>query len=271
MNLTYKNTPQFYELEFRKGLGDINPYLALVDTASKVFFNAARASSDEAKFLRSNASQFGHPYLYVDHLSGAEVFRFIYVSHISFILSQAEEVLALIKANPVINKKYFEDAKGDSLRKLLVAVTRSKEPDGSIKDTVSNVEAAEYIGKMELDILDYYRSIRNVSLHGVSAAKSDTKLEALYNALQREDIKRRFNIEPSPPSSLTHLDVILYSKAWQDAMKNLCRNFIHIKRDVLPVLLRQFGGKDARRRDIGLRNKLKQAYLLDDKEVDNLL
>ncbi|ALB42850.1 MULTISPECIES: hypothetical protein [Nostocales] len=73
-----KETPSKIERDFRKELGTINPYLCLVDSAVGYLVTKTKSESNQAKFLRKIAGDYGHYNLHTDSLKLDDLNKFVH-------------------------------------------------------------------------------------------------------------------------------------------------------------------------------------------------
>lgn len=125
----------------------------------------------------------------------------------------------------------------------------------------------DYIGEVDLKIVDYYRKIRNAEIHGGLEEKWEENDN--LTELCKNKIEEVYDFRPSEFNDLTSEDVILYSIALQKIAKKLCSKLTgieYLKSEVLPQLL----NNKSNRRNTSITNHLREVYLQSDDIIDRL-
>jgi len=255
--------PRDIETKFRKELGNVNPYMSVIDIAAKELLDKYTISE-----IEQLSKKYKHSRLSVGHLDLSKIPVFIHVSQMAFINSRAEqfcdEVLEFHKDNDTSPPNFDNLDKLDKFRRLIYRIASSNGTKVVIKK--DNPIYAEYVGSIELKIADYYRVIRNTEFHG-GIGESNSHLQLSDADLQ--EIKVSYKHKPNKFNDLTSRDVILYSQAWQKIAVNLCRKLIDLD-SVVKKLCVEYSKCTAERRDNAISNKLRQDYLQSDDSINRL-
>lgn len=265
--------PGEIERKFRHDMGRINPYLSLVDTAVSSLLDQSGDSSntiDRAKFLRKVANQYGHTRLYPEHLDLENLKKFVHLSHIAFINSQGESFCKKVQKMPVMLKEARNIAKGDFLRKTLAIVDASKQGDGNIAETVEESLFVNYIGELQLKVIDYFRLVRNTQFHHSDNKQMDN-VSMAFKLIDQDLLKKEYGFALSKPEEIKFEDVLVLSKTWQTTVKRICQKCINLKRDVYDALRSSCKGLDEDRCRNKIIQKLKRDYLQDDVQISTIL
>ena len=253
--------PRFLETNFRKELGKISPYLSLIDIASKEFIDYSKDCN-----LDALAKKHGHMKLVYDHIELSEMSYFATLSHLAFIHSRAERFCDEFRC---YQKDIYKDESSsnlselDKLRRTVFNLHSTKNNNALIPKGDNEMIYAEYTGSIEMKIYDYYRKIRNVEFHG----GINLQVEDYFNGEDLEQIKKRYNCIPHNMNSITIRDVILYSQAWQNIARNICRKAVSVE-SVVKELCYIYKHKNSKRRDNAITNKLQNEYLQELSEID---
>jgi len=256
--------PRDIETMFRKELGDVTPYMSIIDLASKELINNYQISE-----IQQLAKKHGHSRLAVGHLDLKRVIVFVHVSQMAFVNSRADgfcdEVREFQKA--LTNDKSSPNLDGlDKLRKTIYMMVASKAGSDKPPDKTNEEMYKKYAGSIELAIADYYRRIRNIEFHGGNGGcDSHPKL----SKEELHEIKKLYKHKPNTFNNLTSRDVILYSQAWQKIAVNLCQKLVNLD-EVVNELCAKYLAHTPKRRDNAITNKLRQDYLQSDEFIDRL-
>lgn len=274
-----KETPGKIERDFRKELGTINPYLCLVDSAVGYLVTKTKSESNQAKFLRKIAGDYGHDNLYTDHLNLDNLAKFVHLSHIALINSKAEsackrvqEIIWTDQENDF--KKDVKDyIEGDFYRKTILQIHCIKKEDSSyVKKDADKKETenifVDYIGDTELKVLDYFRHLRNHVLH--NSNEQDTNLLNEFQVINQALLNKKYNLQLNQPHNLAFTDVLLLSKVWQESVRQICGKCLNIS-DIYECLQMRYRGVSSKRRKNGIKETLKQDYLQTDQEISIIM
>ena len=258
-----KKVPRNIETKFRKELGDVTPYMCIIDIASKEL-----TSKCQALEIQQLAKQHGHSRLVVGHLDLTRTMTFVHVSQMAFIDSRADgfcDEVTKFQRESTNDKSSPNLDRLDKLRKTIYLIAASKAEKYTLNKDDENIYK-EYAGAIELVITDYYRKIRNIEFHGgINNCKSHPQLSE--NDLN--EIERTWKHRPNGFNSLTSRDVILYSQSWQKIAVNLCQKLANID-DVLKNLCARYATKTPERRDNAITNTLRQDYLQPEESINRL-
>jgi hypothetical protein len=269
--------PGMIERNFRKELGEINPYLCLVDSAVCCLITKTKSESNKAKFLRKVTENYGHYNLYTEHLNLDYLSKFVHSSHIALINSKAElackqlrEIIWIDKNNE-LKEEVRDNIKGDFYRRTILEIHCYKEGNSSFakakKDADKKVNEeifADYIGGLELKVLDYFRHIRNYVLHG---SNNNTTLLEDFKLIDQHLLHKKYHLHLNQPVNLTFTDVLLLSKVWQESVREMCRKSLKGS-DILEYLNHRYQGVTSKnRKKNGIIQTLKQDYLQTDEEI----
>ncbi len=270
-SISHQSTPGDMERKFRVDLGAINPLLCLTDTALRRMEREIASQGDPKKFLHTAVMAY-HPRLYTDHLNFQDACRLMYIAHVALIISRLDHLCDQLQRHQLVWPKVRELAQGDFVRKTLYLLLQSRTSD-TIKQPMSPSVIDAHLEPVALSLMDYYRYIRNIQLHGQNIVRDseDDSLPKKANNLNLEQIRAKFGSVPSNSDSVAFIDVILCSKAAQSIAKGLCRAMIDMAKELSPELKRRFGNVPAERRRHAAAAFLRQEFLLDDREVNGLL
>lgn len=280
-------TPGMIERKFRKELGEINPYLCLVDSAVSYFITETKSQSNQAQFLRTIAGKYGHNNLYTEHLNVDDLNKFVHSAHIALINSKAEsackEVQRLIfTESKTINEKLKDEVQkynssGDFYRKALLQIHCYKNGTYSFVERREPYEKSNeqiypiYIGYTELKVLDYFRLTRNNILHN---SKNDENLIDIFKEIDQDFLKEKYKLPLNEPENIAFTDVLLLSKVWQESIKQICRKCLNMS-EVNELLQIRYKEVSSERRKNGIIQTLMQEYLQTDEDIryiiDNLI
>lgn len=256
------------ETKFRKELGEVNPYMCIVDSAVKEIINVSTDNTNKKEYLSKITKKAGHPKIYTDHIKFDSLIQLVQLSHISFIQSKAEECCSNINLLKNINNAHKKDIDGDFLRKTIYIIEKSKEGKKPKKEGKPKKLGKEiylkYIDEIEILIIDYYRLVRNTTFH----SNSDSICLDKHFGENIELIESKFGFKPNSQHNLNENDVYLFSVAWQSCIKKLCSLLTNIERDVIPLLHKRFKSyKNKERIRNGTILTLKQEYLIKDEVI----
>jgi len=261
--MNYK-TPHEIEKNFRKNLGQVNPYMCLVDVA----VNSMCEEFSKEK-IHNISKKYGYPNIITEHINLDLLSQLVHLSHIAYIQSKAEEAIkAIIKISNIKNGlKNFGN--GSFLDKAIhkIHYNKHEDLDPELQNKLTKPLTIQYIGEKEMLIIDYYRKIRNNTMH---SNNEEININDYFEGYLNE-IEESFGFIPSPSNSLTENDVYLLSLVWQLNIKNIARQCINIKRDILPEQIKKYKGKTLKRRQSSIRKFLKLEYLMLDTELDDII
>ena len=252
------NPPRYIETKFRHQLGEISPFLSLIDISSNELIN----NNSEIEISKLS-KKYGHKRLAVDHIDFKKINFFVQLSHLAFIHSRSERFCEEFRN---YQKILFDDHSSpnlnelDKLRKVIYYLHAQKNSTFEQNETVYS----NYAGVIELKIADYYRKIRNIEFHGGVLDKSDYDI---FSKTDLTQIKDKYNYIPNFADQLTIRDVILYSEAWQKIAVNLCRKLVDID-SVVKDLCKKYKDKTDNRRDSAISKKLRNDYLQEESEIN---
>lgn len=267
-----KPTPASIERKFRKYLGAVNPYLVLIEIATKEFKLKKETS------IKDVAEKHGHYNLHYNHLSLDKLDMFVHLSHLAFIGSRNDLLCEdIINFCSMESFNFNKLGRMDALRKMVSCIhifnSIDKEHEKqNIKLSLNsnprdNTIFIDYIGEVDLKIVDYYRKIRNAEIHGGLEEKWEENDN--LTELCKNKIEEVYDFRPSEFNDLTSEDVILYSIALQKIAKKLCSKLTgieYLKSEVLPQLL----NNKSNRRNTSITNHLREVYLQSDDIIDRL-
>ena len=263
-------TPGTLERSFRKDLGQVNPHLALADTAMRRLGAEMSQAADAKSFLRM-AVKSHHSRLYTDHLNFKIASALLYLSQIALIISRLDYLCDQLQQHPLVYPKSREIALGDFVRRTLFILLQSRS-----KDSIAQPLAAEiislHIDSDGLSLLDYYRRIRNMQLHSYSILfeKSSPGIRQLGD-LDLNPASITPSTTPSQPCDINFNDVILCSKAAQNVARGLCCAMIDPTTELPSELIWRFGNLSPVRRNHAALGFLSQEFLLDEAAAKAIL
>lgn len=262
--------PGRIESQFRHELGAINPYLCLVDSAVEFFLEETEAKPDRAKFLQIIAGKYGHHHLYTEHLGMNDLRKFVHLAHIALINSKAEAACQRIQQIKIMLKESKNIARGDFLRKTIAIIYSSKKGDYKLAENVEHETFENYVGKTELEIIDYFRIIRNTEFHSLKDKKLNTLLE-IYNSTDQDFLKKEYKSKLNKPEEITSKDVLLLSKVWQKSIKKICKKCLNMETVYGELQSTYKGISNDERRKNKIIQSLKQDFLQTDEEISTIM
>jgi len=258
-------TPAKIEQGFRKTLGAINPYMCLVDVAVKEMIKNCNK-----KDIRIQAKEHGYPNIITEHINLSSLSQLVHISHLIYIQSKAEEATRQILSLSRADKSKCKQ--GSFFDKAICGIHCKKDSSYNPPSPWNNQLTQNYLGIEETLIVDYYRLMRNYTIHG---AKDSSEMNDYFNEKFNEDnlnkIKNKFGFTPNTVNNLTENDVYLASIAWQSCIKKLSKKCINIKEDIMPSLLKKYKKHTKKRKQSSIINTLKIEYLLSDKEIEDII
>ena len=262
--------PRRIESQFRHELGAINPYLCLVDSAVEFFLEETEGKPDKAKFLRIIAEKYGHHHLYTERLDTNALRKFVHLAHIALINSKAEAACKRIQKIKMMLNEAKNIAEGDFLRKTIAIVYSSKKEDYRLAKNVEHKIFEDYIGKTELEIIDYFRIIRNTEFHS-SKDGSLNKLLEIYNSTDQNLLEKVYKSRLNKPEEINSKDVLLLSKVWQESIKKICGKCLNMEKVYEELKSLYKGISNDKRRKNKIMQSLKQDFLQTDEEISIII
>lgn len=256
--------PRSIETRFRKELGEVTPYISIVDISAKELISNLSPNK-----IENISKLYGHKRLSTKHLNLEKTEQFIHLSHLAFISSRADKLCDEVRA---YQKESTNDDSSpnlkelDKLRRTIYFLHNSKKSQDSTPDNKDNINYSYYTGAIELKIADYFRKLRNLEFHGGVSEKEDVPTLSEQDIIK---IKEIFKHKPNKYNELTTRDVILFSQAWQNIAINLCRNLFDID-DIVKKLCKTYSNQAAARRDNAISSKLRRDYLQSDEEINRI-
>ena len=259
-------TPREIEKYFRNTLGQVNPYMCLVDVAVKNMIE--QLSKDE---IHNISKKHGYPNIITEHMNLNSLSQLVHLSHIAYIQGKAEEATIKIVKIANIRDGVKNFGYGGFLDKAIhkIHFTKHENLVPQLQDEVTKPLTSQYIGRKETLIIDYYRAIRNRTIHS-DKERSDININDYFEGYL-DEIEKKFGFIPNHINSLTENDVYLLSLVWQSNIKNLAKQCINIKRDILPKQLKKYRGTTLKRQQASIRNFLRLEYLISGKELDDII
>lgn len=205
--------------------------------------------------------------------------KFVHLSHITFINSKAESACKRVQKiiwtdqEKDLRKEVTSYMKGDFYRKTILQIhCRKEENDSFAKKEEGNKDNekifADYLGYTELKILDYFREIRNITLHN---SKNNQKLMKIFNTIDLDLLYEKYNLQLNIPEKLAFTDVLLLSKVWQKSIRSICHKCLSSS-DIHEYLKQRYKGvSNKERQKNGIRQTLKQNYLQTEEEIDIIM
>jgi len=263
-------TPGQIESYFRKELGDINPYMCLIDSAVKEIRKKPLADIDSIN--KNN----GHPNIHLEHLNLDNLQYLVNMSHIAYINSKSETACKLIMNLQEMNKAHKSADIGDFLRKTIFVVHKSKYQLKELKSTknydfdedINRDLLKEYITEEDFKIIDYYRKLRNTSFHN---NKNKIELIEYFDEAILIQIEQNFGYRPNIFEKMNENDIYILSLAWQNAIKSICSSCVNIKDVIIPRLEKKYNHVNKKRAINGIKQSLRQEYLLTEDEVSDII
>lgn len=263
---------------FKQNLGKINPYMTFTDVAVHDLIDDYNQHG--FSHLKVQCAKRNHRIYDKSDYDMSKILRFTHLAHIAYIQSCGEQTCSEIRKHELIKKherfetkegekSYSDFAKGDFLRQtifLIYAIDKKftaeecKAKEGKLTDK----EYSNYVSELDIKLLDYYRDIRNSEFH---SKKEEKKYD--FSQLDIELIKKQYTFIPNKEIDFT--DVVLLSKAWQSCIKSLCENFIHVERDIIPLLNFEFEKYSLSRQRSKTISELKQNFFINDETIQKIL
>lgn len=262
--------PHDIDKDFRSELGRINPLFCLLDVATARFASEITSARHPAGFIRTEAKRFDHHRLYTDGIKFTDSRRFLFVSHIAFLLTCAEASCRRLQRHPLVNKNELNQNEGDFVRRTvrIVLLTASGE---HVPNPVALSDVQNLIGEGTFATVDYYRLVRNAELHARSIDEKDRSPEEAHRSLPSDIIFKQYKRRPSAPSAINFHDVLLCSLALQDMVRRLSAGFLGVERHVVPHLNKAFGALPEKRRANAGLAFCEQELLLDEHEAKSVI
>lgn len=263
-------TPGQIEFYFRKELGNINPYMCLIDSAVKEI--KKKSLSDIDSINKNN----GHPNIHINHLNLDNLQYLVNMSHIAYINGKSETACKFIMSLKEMNKVHKSADIGDFLRKTIFVVHRSKHKLKEIKSTksydfdedINGDSLKEYISEEDFKIIDYYRKLRNSSFHN---NKNKIALIEYFDETILISIEKKFGYSPNVLEDLNENDIYILSLAWQNTIKSICSSCVNINDVIIPMLEKKYKHVNKERAINGIKQSLLQEYLLTEDEVSDII
>ncbi|NYH08240.1 hypothetical protein [Pseudomonas moraviensis] len=256
-------TPGAIFTSLKKELGAINPYMAIVDSAVKVFLEMSEQSTNPPGFISAKAKTLGYGTLYLEKLELERSKQFVYLSHIAFINGKAETACDNIKKQSLVAKPTV-NVDGDFLRRTIRVIHSSRVGMGVVVN--DDVALPDFVDASDVAVIDYFRKMRNINFHGGNSEAAE-----IFSNMHASAVKGRYGWLPSPVGSLTSQDMILLSKVWQRVIRDLCEKSLDAERDVLPLVAKRYRGVTSERMANGAMKFLQQEYLLDTNAANELI
>ena len=259
-------TPREIEKQFRNNLGQINPYMCLVDVAVKNMIK--QFEKDE---IHNISKQYGYPNIITEHMNLNSLSQLVHLSHITYIQSKAEEATKNIVKIANIRDGLKKSGNGNFFDKAIhkVHYTKNESLEPQLQDEITKPLTTQYIGRKETLIINYYLKIRNRTIHS-DKEKSDININNYFKGYLNK-IEKEFGFIPNPINLLTENDVYLLSLVWQSTIKKFTKQCINIKRDILPEQMKKYRGTTLKRKQASIRNFLKLEYLISDEELNDII
>jgi hypothetical protein len=259
--MSFKN-PREIEVKFKHALGAIGPLMCVADIASSELINSS--SNQEISVL---SKKYNHKNLNLEKVELENVSLYINLAHIAYINSRAElfceDVVGFIKKHTG-NKESYNIDSIDFFRKSIFQIHVRKHNLAKKTKSLAESDYVSYSGKEELLVIDYFRKLRNIEFHG--GVKESIPIDVEKN----EYIFKKFKHRLRAFHEITIRDVILYSRAWQSAAKNICCKLVDIDNDLLKKIKKKYSNDDQYRINNALRQKLSQDYLQPTDIIDIL-
>ncbi|EWH06635.1 hypothetical protein AT00_09255 [Pseudoalteromonas lipolytica SCSIO 04301] len=259
--MSFRN-PREIEVKFKHALGAIGPLMCVADIATSEL-----VSSSSNKEISDLSKKYNHRNLNLEKVELEKVGLYVNLAHIAYINSRAElfceDVIGFIKKHTGNKESYNVDSV-DFLRKSIFQIHARKHNIPKKVKSLSENDYISYSGKEELEVIDYFRKIRNIEFHG--GVEKSTPIDADTN----EDIFKKFKHRLVAFHQITIRDVILYSMAWQSAAKNICSKLVDIDNDLLVKIKKKYSNDDQERINNAMRQKLSHDYLQPAKVIEIL-
>jgi len=259
------NTPAKIEQAFRKMVGNVNPYMCLVDVAVKEMIK-----NHKKQDIHLKAKEHGYPNIITKHINLPYLSQLVHISHLFYIQSAVEVATKnLLK----LQKGSSQECKDGSFFDIAIHRINQKKHNHSKKNLKCSKQLTQsYVGIEETLIIDYYRLIRNEASHGSTEfSKSKNYFDTTFNETNLNIIKNKFGFVPNKANNLTENDVYLSSVVWQYCIKQLAKKCIDIKGYIMPILIKKHKNHTLKRKQSSIKHSLKLEYLLSDKEIDDII
>lgn len=192
---------------------------------------------------------------------------YINLAHIAYISSRAEQfcedVIEFVKEYTE-NRDSYNSESLDYMRKAIYNIHNRKRNMAMTNQQLSDEMYAGYIGEAEIYVIDYFRKLRNKEFHGGVDASPPIEI------LQNTKVKNKFGHHLCAFHEIKIKDVILYSRAWQSAAKNICSHIVEIDEELLREFKRRYSGYKEQRLNHAMRQRLSQDYLQSDYKINIL-
>jgi len=258
-------TPAKIEQSFRKMLGNVNPYMCLIDIAVKEMIK-----NHEKQDIHIKAKEHGYPNIITKHINLPHLSQLVHISHLLYIQSAVEVATEnLLK----LQKGSSEKCKDGSFFDIAIHRIHQKKHNLSKKNLKCSKQLTQtYVGIEETLIIDYYRLLRNEASHGsTNFQQSKNYFDKTFNENNLNIIKNKFGFMPNNVNNLTENDVYLSSVVWQFCIKQLAKKCIDIEGYIMPILIKKYKNYTLKRKQSSIRHSLKLEYLLSDEEIDDII
>lgn len=238
--------------------------MCVADIATKELIRT-QSKEDLSKLTK----KYKHKRLVLNSTELESAALYVNLAHIAYINSRAESFCTYVADYSKKHSKVTDSYNIDSVDFLRKSVFLVYARNNNIKKTTTKLAESvyiDYVGHNELLIIDYYRKLRNIEFHG----GADNEELLPFDPQDSIAIRDTYNFSPNKFPNITIRDVILYSQAWQSAVKHFCSKLVNIDSDLLKKLVRKYANDDDQRRNNALRQKLRQDYLQPD-DVINIL
>lgn len=262
--------PHEIDKDFRSELGRINPLFCLLDVATARFASELASGGHPAEFIRAEAKRFDHHRLYTDAIKFTDSRRFLFVSHIAFLLTCAEAACRRLQRHPIVNKNELNKNEGDFVRRTvrIVLLTATGE---NVLNPAPLRDIHNLIGEAAFATVDYYRLVRNAELHARHVEDRDRSPDEAHQSLPIDSIVREYKRRPSTPLEIQFSDVLLCSLALQDMVRRLCAGLLGVDNHIIPHLLKAFGVLPKKRRANAAFAFCQQELLLDEHQAKSVI
>lgn len=257
--------PRDIETKLRKELGEVVPHMSIVDIAVREIFNNHTDGE-----IEKISKRYEHSRLAISHLQKDTTKRLVFLSQLAFIASKADafcdDVREFIKEHSTTSLS--PNLEGiDNLRKAIYLLEATKSNSDKLPNKDDESIYLKYVDCVDLAVVDYYRKIRNIQLHG-GLVHSETH-PTIANDDTAAKIRRKYNYKPNHLNNLTTRDAILFSRSWQAIAVSVCRKLVDIN-VVVKELCARHSRLTQRRKNNAITNALRQDYLQTDDEIAKL-
>jgi hypothetical protein len=191
--------------DFKRSLGKINAITECTELSVRLFVEQAKQSSDSNSFVQQLSRQFG---VRVDEVDLAALPMQMAQYHVVSVHQQFELFLREFKAEHPNSDWQGED--GDDLFRRIL-----KNLGGGYADT------ARLIGRIEVDVADYYRHVRNRFVHALEDKDIPVDLSALQSRVRELPEYRRL-IAPNAYDAISFDDFVLFTRVVKRIAEQLC-------------------------------------------------